>query len=386
MKVLAISHSCVTDVNQQQFTALNQMPNTEVLLIIPATWRNDYTGALQRPTILPSVSFPVCQLPVAVAGHVSLHFYTRLPLKQLRQFGPDIILSTQEPWSLSGLQAVWLSRILRVPLIFQTNQNILKYYPFPFSWIERISYRTSKVALAYSEEARQVMIRKGLDRPSHVVPYGTDLSLFHPQPNFLLRQKLQLSGKVVLGYIGRLVKEKGLDILVEAVKIICIQKPSQEVAVLIVGTGADEYALKQQIGQAGLEQYFVFTGAVPHRQAGEYMNCIDVFVLPSRTTSSWKEQFGRVIIEAMACGIPVVGSDSGQIPILLQDTRGGLIFREGDADDLAAQLLRLMNDPEERRRLGELGHAAVRHSYTYDAIAQQLFNILKSISTSPNKP
>jgi glycosyltransferase involved in cell wall biosynthesis len=380
MKILVISHSCVTDVNQQQFVALSSLPDVQVLLMMPDIWRSDYTGELHEPTILPTVTFPVCKVPIAVPGNVSLHFYKRLPLKRLRHFGPDAILSTQEPWSLSGLQAVALSRLLRIPLVFQTNQNILKKYPAPFCWIEQLSYRTAAAALAYSEEARQVMLAKGLKRPSRVVPYGTDISLFQKEPNFTLRQTLGVDGKVVLGYIGRIVKEKGLDTLVEAVAVLQSRQPSAEIAVLIVGTGEGEETLRAQIKQAGLQPSFVFTGAVTHRQAGEYMNCIDIFVLPSRTTPTWKEQFGRVIIEALACGIPVVGSDSGQIPVLIQGTGGGLVFAEGKAADLAEKLSSLIHNLAQRELLGETGRSAVHSSYTYEAVAQQLLDVLESTS------
>ena len=377
MKVLVISHSCVTDVNQQQFVALQQIPEIEVCLIVPARWRSEYTGKPQIPALLPSVNFPVLLLPIMLPGQVSLHFYTHLAVRRLKRFHPDVILSTQEPWSLSGLQAVLLARLLQVPLVFQTNQNILKRYPFPFSWIERASYQTAAIALAYSEEARQVMLKKGLKRPSQVVPYGTDLSLFQSRPGSPLRHKLKLTDKVVLGYMGRLVPEKGLNTLILAVKSILSQKPDFPLTILIVGTGSEELALKQQAQKLEIDSHFIFAGAVPHNQAGEYMNCMDIFVLPSLTMPNWKEQFGRVIIEAMACGVPVVGSDSGQIPILINETGGGLVFKEDHAEDLAAKLSRLLDDSEERVQLGKTGQEAVRASYTYEAVAQQLHGILR---------
>lgn len=378
LKILVLSHSCVTDVNQQQFVALNNLPGAEVLLMLPNIWRNDYTGKLHKPKVLPTVTFPLCQLPIVFPGNVSLHFYTRLPLKLLRQFSPDIILSTQEPWSLSGLQAVWLARLFRIPLVFQTNQNIHKKYPPPFSWIEKLSYQACATALAYSEEARQVMLKKGLKRPSQVVPYGTDLSLFRQQSQPALRGKLGIERKVVVGYIGRIVREKGLNTLVQAIDLIRRQSPGAEIAVLVVGTGAEESALRGQIKQAKLQDQFVFTGAVPHLEAGHYMNCMDIFALPSRTTPTWKEQFGRVIIEAMACGVPVVGSDSGQIPILIKETGGGLVFQEGNANDLAEKLSCLIDDPAKRALLGETGRAAVQSAFTYEAVADQLYSILQT--------
>jgi glycosyltransferase involved in cell wall biosynthesis len=94
---------------------------------------------------------------------------------------------------------------------------------------------------------------------------------------------------------------------------------------------------------------------------------------------NWKEQFGRVIIEALACAVPVVGSDSGQIPVLLRETEGGLIFKEGDADDLAKTLVGLIAHPEERQKLGQAGKRSVDERFTCEAVARQLHRILHSM-------
>lgn len=376
MRILAISHTCFTDVAQQLFVALRHRQQDDVELIVPETWTSDYDGKPLPQRLLPSVDFPVHFLPVAVPGHVWLHFYKRLPLERFRRFRPDIILSSQEPWSLSNLQAIWLSRRLGVPFVFQTNQNILKHYPPPFSWNEGLSFRTVKVALAYSEEARQVMIRKGLRRPSAVVPYGTDLSLFQPRPEGPLREELGLRHKLVIGYMGRFIPAKGLDTLVGAIAALRRRGGTPEVAALLVGAGPEEPRIRRMVTEAGLEEDVVFTGAVPPERAGAYMNCMDVLTLPSRTTRKWKEQFGRVLIEAMACGVPVVGSDSGQIPYLIRDTGGGLVFEEGNVADLTAKLTTLIEDAAQRRQLGEAGHQAVRGRYTYEAVARQLHTIL----------
>ena len=382
MKILAMSHSCVTDVNQQLFVRLNQLPDTQVEVIVPSQWRNDYTGKMEEPRTLAGVDFPLHHLPIAVPGHVSLHFYRSLPLDRFRRFGPDVVLSAQEPWSLSGWQALRLSRTLGVPFAFQTNQNLDKRYPPPFRWIEQTSYRHAAVALAYSEEARQVMVRKGRTGPSAVVPYGTDLSLFRAADRSALRQSLGVAGSVVIGYMGRLVPEKGLDTLIEAAEIIQRERPALAFQVMLVGSGPDEPRLRQLVDAAGLRPRFVFTGAVPHTQAGEYMGCFDVFALPSRTTPRWKEQFGRVIIEAMACGVPVVGSDSGEIPRLIETTNGGLVFREGDAADLAARLLALLEDPTRRRQTGEAGRQSVTDRYSYEAVAAALRAALQDACAS----
>jgi glycosyltransferase involved in cell wall biosynthesis len=96
---------------------------------------------------------------------------------------------------------------------------------------------------------------------------------------------------------------------------------------------------------------------------------MDVLVLPSRTTRDWAEQFGRVLVEALSCGVPVVGSDSGEIPWVVTTTGGGHVFPEGNVDELARVLGRLRADPAERTRLAERGRAVVKDVFTADACA-----------------
>ncbi len=376
MRILAISHSCVIDVNQELFVELARLPGVELQLVIPAEWKSEYTNEPIAPRLLDSVKFPVHFLPVWAPGHVSLHCYRRLPLARLRDYRPEVILSSQEPWSLSGLQAIWLAKRLKCPFVFQTNQNIYKRYPPPFAWIEQLSYTSAAHALAYSEGARQVLIQKGCQRPASVVPYGTDLSLFYPADSEHQRQRLNLGKSLVIGYMGRIRKEKGLDTVIDSLGLISQRCPDLDCKVLFVGSGDEEGPLRAHARRLQLDDRIVFGGPIAHDQAGAYLRCMDVFVLPSRTTPSWKEQFGRVIIEALACGIPVVGSDSGEIPHLIRRTNGGLVFCEGEAEDLAANLLPLLLDGAKRRAMGRQGSDAVRQHYTYGVVARQLRDVL----------
>ena len=244
MKIVVVSHSCVVDVNQQLLVAMNGLPDTEIALLVPANWQNEYTGELMTPRFLPSVTFPVFAYPVIKPGNISLHAYKKLPWTELREWKPDAILAAQEPWSLSALQGQTLAKRLQIPWAFHTNQNILKNYPPPFGWIEQASYRSVKVALAYSEEARQVLLKKGLQKPSGVVPYATDVAQFQPmdtEEKNAFRVNLGFpAGAFVIGYMGRLVPEKGLDTFIEALAAARKARPNANVRGLIVGAGVEE--------------------------------------------------------------------------------------------------------------------------------------------------
>jgi glycosyltransferase involved in cell wall biosynthesis len=116
---------------------------------------------------------------------------------------------------------------------------------------------------------------------------------------------------------------------------------------------------------------------VPSREVPALLRQFDVVVLPSLTTSWWKEQFGRVLIEAMACQVPVVGSDSGEIPHVIGD--GGLVVREADRADLRDALARLMADPDLGRDLGQRGRARVMERFTQASVAARTVDVYRAV-------
>jgi len=377
MRVLAISHSCVLPVNQRVFATLEERTKARIALLVPERWISEYDGSTIVAEQLESSAYRFFTAPVAGRGNINLHTYTRLPLREIKAFKPDVVLSGQEPYSLSGLQAACLASFLRVPFLFQTNQNILKHYPPPFSWIESLSFKRAAVALAYSEEARQVMLSKGLRRPSAVLPYATDLARFTPRAGpSPVRVRFDLSEAWVIGFLGRLVPEKGLDTVIDAVIALATELPN--LRLLLVGSGPEEASLRERAALGGVGNRIIFAGSVPHEEAALYLQAMDVFVLASRTRPNWKEQFGRVLIEAMACGVPVVGSDSGEIPNLIRATGGGLVFPEGDASSLSERLRTLFADECKRRTLGETGAQSARGSYSCEAVADRLYEHLQN--------
>jgi glycosyltransferase involved in cell wall biosynthesis len=110
----------------------------------------------------------------------------------------------------------------------------------------------------------------------------------------------------------------------------------------------------------------------------------DVLVLPSRTTDTWVEQFGRVLVEAMWCGVPVVGSDSGEIPWVIGSTAGGLVFPEGDVGALREALVRLRDSAALCRELAERGAERVRAQFSVEAVARQLdLALCEAVAAAP---
>jgi glycosyltransferase involved in cell wall biosynthesis len=168
------------------------------------------------------------------------------------------------------------------------------------------------------------------------------------------------------------VPEKGVDLLLEAVA----QLPGIW-RLHIAGEGPERTALEHQARQLGIASRVHFEGSIPSSQMPSYLGQLDVLVLPSRTLPNWKEQFGRVLVEAMACEAVVVGSESGEIPNVIGPA--GLIFPENDVQALRRHLGQLMQDDPLRRRLQQAGRDRVLAHYTQESVAARTVSVYRQM-------
>ena len=120
---------------------------------------------------------------------------------------------------------------------------------------------------------------------------------------------------------------------------------------------------------------------MPHTETPRYLSAFDLLVVPSETQPNWKEQFGRVITEAMASGTPVVGSSSGEIPNLIRKSNGGLVFPERNARELASCLGRLITQKELRQELCDMGRKWVESEVSLAAVAKKMAKALETATT-----
>ena len=176
---------------------------------------------------------------------------------------------------------------------------------------------------------------------------------------------------IQIGYVGRLVPEKGVDDLIAAFSK--LDRP--EVTLSIVGDGPSRRPLEDLADQLGVGARVQFAGAVSHDKVASELQRLDILVLPSRTTSRWIEQFGHVLVEGMAAGTAVVGSDSGAIPDVIG--AGGVVFPEGDRDALCSILDELcgptaLQDHQRRAR-------SKANDYTHDVIATTLADFWRAV-------
>ncbi len=368
MRVLMISKACVVGVYQTKLEALARLPEVELTVVVPPFWR-DERGEL-RLERAHTEGYRLLETPLALNGHFHLHFYPRLG-GLMRQARPRIVHVDEEPYNLATFQAVRLARQAGARTVLFTWQNLARRYPPPFRWLEGYNLRHADFILAGNREAETVLCAKGYTGPTAVVPqFGVDPTVFAPTGESARKK----AGPWAIGYVGRLVAEKGVETLLKAAAGLVVDGGWR---LEFTGSGPLEGRLRRLAAELGLAGRVRFTGQVASVEMPARLGALDVLVLPSRTRPNWKEQFGRVLIEAMACGVPVIGSDSGEIPHLIGDA--GLIFPEGDAEALRDCLARLLADADLQRELAARGRARVLAHYTQTRIAEATYAVYQSL-------
>lgn len=372
MKLLIVNHSCTVSVVQQFYAEIEQQTGWELTIVMPENWKDEY-GIRRKIERWKDFRGQIISIPVWKSGSIPLHSYRSIFLNLLRKLNPDFIYLHQEPYALVTLQ-VYLANYftIRKPISFFTWQNILKRYPIPFRQMERWVLKHTDVMFSGSYSAEAVMREKGYTGQSVLMPSGIDPAIYYPRSNTL---KTELGAQdALIGYVGRIVEQKGLKTLLLALNKI----RSLPWRLVLIGSGEYETEFDAIAQQLNLSDRIQKLGFVPFTETPNYLSALDVLVLPSETRSSWKEQFGRVIIEAIACGTPVIGSDSGEIPHLINATKGGLVFPEGNAIALAQKLRELILNPELRSHYATTGRQAVLSQYTNALLAQRFAETVKN--------
>ncbi|MEI7026111.1 glycosyltransferase [Paenibacillus sp. y28] len=376
MRIMAVSHPCVTDVNQQFYAELEALGH-EVQLVVPANFRTEYSQGPVKVVRWPAFGGHIDERRVGLPASIPLHFYTSNLRPALEKLQPDVLFVEEEPYAVSAWQAFYASRHLPVKRVIYSAQNIVKRYPYPFRSMEQYVLSKADMAAVVSDQVGAVMRQKGFAGQLLGFPLGVDTKQFRPLPEERVRLRTSLgipSACFVAGFVGRLVEEKGVSTLLEALP----RLEQQQVKLLLVGSGPMLEAVRQAAVRHPGTVYIA--DHVKHNEVQLWMNAMDALVLPSLTMPNWKEQFGRVIVEAMACGIPVIGSDSGEIPVLIRHTGGGWLFPEGQAEALAAIIRGIRSNEADRRAKAECGYAKVQAEFSKRALARsfemQLYRLI----------
>jgi glycosyltransferase involved in cell wall biosynthesis len=363
LKILSIAHPAVSsEGGRLRYHSLAARDDVDVHLVVPAVWQEFGRGFVGTPSDDPALKIHVLPIRLPRAGPMGwyLHFYPGLR-RLIREVDPDVVHLWEEPWSVVALQA----RVLkgRAALVMEVDQNILKRLPPPFEAIRKQVLRHTDHVLSRSPDATAVVRARGYSGPVTPIGYGVDLTSFFPASDMPVAGSARSGLRI--GYVGRLIEEKGLDDALDA-----MVRAAVPVSLAIMGEGPHEDRLRQRVTELGLGERVSFQGWGTPAEVASFMRSLDVMVLLTRTTKSVREQFGRVIVEAQACGIPVIGSECGAIPSVIGD--GGWIVPECDPGTLARLLEQVAADPALRSARGAAARRNVEARFTYDAVSHVL--------------
>ena len=352
--MLTIAHNAVAASNRARSEAL-RCAGADVTLLTPSWWFEEGRHIAASPAATESwwrVGRTV------FSGNGTRHMYLGGLIEAIRVARPDVIDLYEEPFSLVALQTVLLRERLApdAALVFYSAVNVERTWRWPYSAVERLVLRRADAAHAPNSAVPRILAARGFtppDKSTAVIPLGVDAQ------RFASAEPLPLSdiGRPRVGFIGRFESVKGLDVLIEAFQHV---KPIAEL--VLIGDGSLGAALRGHRAHV--------LPPVAFEQVPSLLKALDVLVLPSVTILPLhREQFGRVLVEAMAAGVPVIGSSSGAIPEVIGDA--GLVVPERDPVALANAIDTVLGEPELRQRLIERGRARAATRFAWSTIAQQ---------------
>jgi len=360
------------DINRDRFYELAKNQEVELTIVTPKKWKTDlYVMDCEKPR---NDSLRIVPLRCLLTGLESFYFYGFGLLRIICKLKPDIIHVEQGADAFSYFQTILFSKLFskKSKRMFFTWVNWDANIRFPLTFFERYNLKYSNCTICGNHDAAEILREKGFKGLIRVLPQlGVDTVFFRKMNADDLRKSLGIDG-FCIGFLGRFVEEKGLLFLLEA----CSQIKG-EFNILLVGDGPFKPKLNEEANKLNLLSSLIFVPPMMNEYVVPYINCMDVLVLPSFEISTWKEQFGHVLIEAMACGVPVIGSSSGEIPNVIGDA--GLIFKEKDVQDLKEKIELIMNDTGLASKLSRKGLDRVKEKYTNKKIAEETLAIYKEL-------
>ncbi|AFY32805.1 hormogonium polysaccharide biosynthesis glycosyltransferase HpsO [Calothrix sp. PCC 7507] len=387
MRILVASHTYIVDLNCEKLRELSRLePGIEVTVVVPKRWK---PGGVQNKIIETQYrdegAFKIVPLSNFSQNHQGLLTFGVELISLLQQFRPDIIHVEQGSRGLSYTQMIILNQLLKLKAknVFFTWWNLPYQLKLPIALLEKYNLNNSDGIICGNQDGAKILQQRGYQGLIKIMPQlGVDENRFTPQPQTELAAKLGIKpGEFIVGFVGRFVQEKGLLTLLKA--LVTLQDRPWKL--LLLGRGILQAELLKIATENNLKERVILIESVPHDAVANYINLMSTLVLPSETTynlktltaTGWKEQFGHVLIEAMACKVPVIGSDSGEIPHVIGDA--GLVFPEGNVQALANCLVQLMEKSEFAQRLSQMGYQKAISKYTNKALAQQQLEFYKEL-------
>lgn len=372
MKILLVGYPYLIENQQPKLRAIANR-GVHLNVLAPSNWRFPgpaFEVGVHDPSTGPG-EFGFIPGRVFRPGHIASHCFSPLTVWQaLNAVRPELVHIENDGYSYLAGQIVPIARSLGIKTTLFAWENTDK----PMHWTQRaclkISLPITNGLVCGSASALTQYRRWGFRGATAVVPqFGVDIDVSRAM------ERHRNGGPFVIGYVGRLVPEKGVDLLLRAVRRLVDQKV--DIRCIVCGSGNSQDHLAELARSLAIEAVTSFPGAVPHHRVAQVLRQLDVLVLPSRTTPAWAEQLGHILLEAMSEGTAVVGARSGAIPEVI--ARDDLLFDENDWEGLAAVLLPLATNRQLLDDARAFGTSRIETNYRHEVIADALIDFWRSI-------
>ena len=389
IKILIISHALVSDVNQKRWERLAKDNNYEVNLLIPKYWESNWfkEKIIYEPKEIRSKDYNIYTLNTTSKSKWTRYFFKSYSLK-LNKIKPDLIYIIQEE-SIWVHHQIYLARKFFAPkakiiffsmnalgMTYEKTNNVLFKVILKLMW-NNIK-RNTEAALVHYPGCMDSLRKGGYNKPIYLqTQIGVDETLFTTSNDVReeYRKKLKYNSKFVIGYSGRLTAAKGVDDLFE---VFCrLSKEHEDIALLLVGNGDLKESIEKGVIQLNLQNRVHITGFVDQSEVPKYMNAMDCFVLGSKTTANWIDTFPLVTVQAQACGLPVIASDSGSIPWQLDNS--AIIYSEGNREELSRAIVEFVECDNLRIKYAQIGQKRSYEYFCHGGMTQNFKKIVEQI-------
>ncbi|MFI5201323.1 MAG: glycosyltransferase family 4 protein [Candidatus Kapaibacterium sp.] len=384
MRTLIVNSMFASAVYRRCADELGTIPGVTLTMLSVQEWQ---MNGLRMPFEALSANAPYATVlgNAAWRGYENRGFYISGLLRAFQISRPEVLFLMEEPFSIFAAEILFAKSLIapNIPVVFFTwnNLSLTQFDYRPSFFYRNIARRTlprMQYGLTANSDGIEVLRSVGFTKPIRTIGYGVDTAAFQSQNSGRsseIRTALNIGiNDLVIGYIGRMLRMKGIDLLVEAFAQLKAQHPNHEMKLLLVGSGEAEQEIMRLAQARGIADFIRHVPSVPQREVPDYMRALDILVLPSRRQAMWAEQFGRVLVEAMAAGKIVIGSSSGAIPEVLGDA--GFVFPENDASALAESLSHAIAlSSEDRAQLLACAHRRAEY-FSWRRFAQDAYEAL----------
>ncbi len=376
--LLIVGHTYVTAFNRRKLDAL-----TRTFAITCVTWPLDLHLHFGSPLTNfeaddDEAGYDLIRLPAGRHGAGATGYFHHGLSRVLRDRAFDIVLVDAEPWALIRWQVWLLTRCIQPRAMFGEfsweNVERAGLKGGILSQVYRLAARSHEFSISGNSAGREIFLRHGGNAEWNLVAaqIGVDSSEFCPATageKAVLRREMALPENGFLcGFCGRLTEAKGLRELVSAVESLREQQPGLDVQLVLMGEGEMNAELS---AHAQGNRWLHLLPPRSHQGVAAFMRSLDLFVLPSKPQRSrrgvWEEQFGHVLIEAMAAGVATLGSTSGAIPEVIAMPEA--VFPHSDAAALTRTMARWMLDDAGRATLSAAQRRRTLDHHTHEALA-----------------